>query len=226
MQAITSLCDRVIVMEKGKKLFDGDTLDGISLYIRLVHNELFDRESSTNSLDSDIPVKIQGKIEKQEPDFRKWIKVPEDCRGGAGAVEICRVSVTKDQEFFNTVERGEQIVVRILLSSLRKLDHVIFGYTIKDRVGLAVFGENSVATLEQIPSLSKGYSLVRFSFPWPEVQSQEYTLTLGVGEGDHPFDHTVQCWAHNIFSLTAITPGRHVHGLFNNRIESITLNPL
>ena len=43
MHAVTNLCERVIVMENGRKLYDGDTAEGISLYTRLVHNELFDR---------------------------------------------------------------------------------------------------------------------------------------------------------------------------------------
>jgi hypothetical protein len=51
-------------------------------------------------------------------------------------------------------------------------------------------------------------------------------MTLGIGEGDHPFDHTIQCWAHNVFSLTAMTPGRYVHGIFNNRLSSVAIEEI
>ena len=41
MHAVSNLCDRVIVLNDGKILFDGETSEGIALYIRLVHNEMF-----------------------------------------------------------------------------------------------------------------------------------------------------------------------------------------
>lgn len=134
MQAVTSLCDRVIVMEGGEKLFDGETLEGISMYTRLVHNELFDREHSQFLQESQPRKDIIDKIEELEPDFQEWFPVKEECKGGAGAVEIHRVSITKAGEIFKTIERGERVTIRMLLFSSKKVQNVIFGYTIKDRV--------------------------------------------------------------------------------------------
>ncbi|MFT5726933.1 MAG: ABC-type polysaccharide/polyol phosphate transport system ATPase subunit [Desulforhopalus sp.] len=227
MHAVSNLCDRIIVMEEGKKLFDGDTLEGISLYTRLVHNERFKREqSSGNSEALVLPQDVQKKLQKIEPDDRKWITVGEESRGGAGVVNIHKVSITKNGDIFQAIECGERVRVRMFLSSTKKLDQIIFGYTVKDRVGVAIFGENTVAMLQEIPELPDGYSVVTIEFDWPEVISQDYTLTLGVGEGDHPFHHTIQCWAHNIFSVSAITPGRCIHGLFNNELKAVALTPL
>lgn len=223
MQAVSSLCDRIIVMEGGRKIFDGKTDEGIALYTRLVHDELFEDATKTMDSDKKVPEEIQGAILEVEQDLLEWIPVDSSSRGGGGAVDILKVSITKDGEIFKTVEQGEKVTVRMLVCAARALEQVIFGYTVKDRVGLAVFGENSVATVETPPQLPAGFSIVKFEFEWPEVISQEYTVTLGVGEGDHPVDHTIQCWAHNIFSCTALTPGKYVHGIFNNEIRSLIL---
>ena len=226
MHAVSNLCDRVIVMENGQKLYDGDTAEGISLYTRLVHNELFDRAKENVPENHVIPEEVAAGIAISDPDFGSWIPVEEGVRGGANDVVIHRVAVTKGGDIFKTVEQGETVDVRMLIWARRPVEETIFGYTAKDRVGVAVFGENSVCLLAVPPQLAAGYSVVRFSFTWPEVYSQEYTLTFGIGEGSHPYDHRIQCWAHNIFSCVAVTPGRFVHGLFNNPLKTLSLTPV
>ena len=223
MHAVSNLCDRVIVMEGGRKIFDGETAEGISLYTRLVHNELFARQEDHSAHSLQIPDGVAATINSLEKDFGEWIAVDNEVRGGANDVLIHHVSVTKNGEIFKTVEAGDVVDVRMLVWAKRPLKETIFGYTVKDRVGVALFGENSVSFLDVPPELTQGFSLVRFSFAWPEVYSQEYTLTLGIGEGSHAFDHTIQCWAHNIFSVAALTPGRFIHGMFNNALQSLTL---
>lgn len=225
MHAVSSLCDRVIVMEGGEKIFDGATAEGISLYTRLVHNELFDRKKK-QQVAGDFPESVASAITAKVEDFHDWLQVDSKSLGGADEVSIKNVSVTRNSEIFKTIEPGEMVTVRMLLLAKRAVKDVIIGYTIKDRVGIAVFGENSVCLKEELPGLQLGYSLVAFEFCWPEVDPQEYTLTLGIGEGTHPFDHTIQCWAHNVVSIVAVTPGRFLHGIFNNPITSVNLTPV
>ncbi len=226
MHAVSSLCDRVVVLEGGRKLFDGATDEGIALYTRLVHNELFGRQKSDHTGLGVIPEAVVSRITETAADFQDWIQVDEESRGGAGVVVIHAVSVTKKEEIFKTIQPGEVIQIRMLISARRPVDEVVFGYTVKDRVGIALFGENTVSLLAEPPRLASGFSMVTFQLVWPEVCPQEYTLTLGIGEGNHAFDHTIQCWAHNIVSFAAITPGRYLHGMFNNKMTSFGLCPL
>lgn len=225
MHAISSLCNRVVVLERGQMIYDGPTDEGIALYTRIVHNEIFsDQESKMVTAIDTIPEEVVAKVLVTDPDFHSWKRVESESRGGAGAVIIHKVSVTKNEGIFKTVQQGETVHVRMLIFANKKLDQVIFGYTVKDRTGIALFGENSVSLLAEPPPLGAGFSVVRLQFVWPEVCPQEYTLTLGIGEGHHAFDHTIQCWAHNIVSVTAITPGRYVHGMFNNKLTSLQLH--
>lgn len=226
MHAVSSLCDRIIVMEGGEKIFDGEPAEAISLYTRLVHNELFDRKRHAGSLSQKIPEHILTSLHKHTTDFAEWLSVDSESLGGADEVSIQNVSVTKNDQIFKTVEPAETVKIRMLIWAQREVEEIIFGYTIKDRVGIAIFGENSVPLQKQHNGLNKGYSLVEFEFSWPEVAPQEYTLTIGIGEGTHPFDHTIQCWAHNVVSIVAVTPGRYLHGIINNPLSSLALTPL
>jgi ABC-type polysaccharide/polyol phosphate transport system ATPase subunit len=223
MHAVSNLCDRVVVMEGGRVIFDGETLDGIAMYTRLVHNEMFGQEKNATVNELEIPERILSRMSVLVNDFNDWIPIKKEITGGAGEVAVHYASIKKGGELFKTIEQGEKVTVRMLISSARNLKEVIFGYTVKDRVGVALFGENSVSLLPEPPSLNEGFSFVTFEFIWPEVSAQEYTLTLGIGEGSHPFDHTIQCWAHNIASFTAITPGKYIHGMFNNRIQLLEM---
>ncbi|MBW1963588.1 MAG: ABC transporter ATP-binding protein, partial [Deltaproteobacteria bacterium] len=63
-------------------------------------------------------------------------------------------------------------------------------------------------------------------FKWPEIFPGEYTITPGIGEGDHPHHHIIQCWAHNVVAVSAVTPGRFINGLFNNPITHMEINPI
>lgn len=226
MHAVSNLCDRVMVMEAGRVIFDGETSGGIALYTRLVHNEMFAQENSIDANALRIPKQITDRMSLLVNDFSDWMPIDKDSKGGAGEVTVHYASIKKAGELFKTIKQGEKVTVRMLISSTRDLKEVIFGYTVKDRVGVALFGENSVSLLPQPPSLNEGFCFVTFEFIWPEVLAQEYTLTLGIGEGSHPFDHAVQCWAHNIASFTAITPGKFIHGMFNNRIQSLEMAPV
>ena len=227
MHAVSNLCDRVIVLNEGDILFDGETSEGIALYIRLVHNEMFSGNGSNGINDEEIPAHIIEAVRGKEGDLDSWIPVSARSRGGAGEIIVHSVSITKGNDIFKVIETGEKVTVKMLISSTRNINEVIFGYTVKDRLGVAIFGENSVSLLKQTPSIVKGFTYVVFDFFWPEVQPQEYTLTLGIGEGSHPFDHKIQCWAHNVASFAATTaPNTYVHGIFNNELESLELAQL
>jgi ABC-type polysaccharide/polyol phosphate transport system ATPase subunit len=226
MQAVSNLCERVIVMEKGRKMYDGQTAEGVACYIRLVHDGLFKEEETRVMGLTQVPKDLAGQRIKVEQDFLDWIPVTDAVRGGAAEATILRVSVTSNDQPFKTIKKDDPVLIRMLVKAERPFDQAIFGYTIRDRLGLALFGENSLSSLGKLFCLESGYSLIQFTLTWPEVLAQEYTLTLGMGEGDHPFHHVIQCWAHNIFSFSAVTPDRCVHGLFNTPLTSLCVDSL
>ena len=113
---------------------------------------------------------------------------------------------------------GETCIIQMVVEAKKDKTNVIFGYTLKDRIGNAIFGENTCSSLQKSFALAAGQHLVTITFTWPEIYPATYTFTLGVGEGNDPFVHTIHCWAHNILSISALSPGKGVHGIFNNPI--------
>lgn len=220
MQAVANLCERVIVLDQGSIVFEGSPLKGIEYYTKIMHNEQFATSckiESTNSIN-----KPNNVIED-----RDWIEVPEDSRAGACEIIIEKVKLTsRSYEKVKIVKVNDFLVINFVIFSAVKKKNVIFGYLIKDRVGNAIFGENTVECPAGPIEIEDGYHRVQLGFKWPEIYPDEYTLTVGVGEGNDPLKHIIQCWAHNILSVSAISIGKSIHAIFNNPITSMEINPI
>jgi ABC-type polysaccharide/polyol phosphate transport system ATPase subunit len=224
--SVVNLCDRVILLEDGKVEFDGDPVEAVSQYTKILHDEHFSGNKRHAGHGGVEPLQVKGGGFDQVQDLSSWLKVPEKKRSGVEDVIIDSLLITSNGKPINVVQQGDLITIQLLVHAAEDMDEIIFGYNVKDRIGNALFGENSLCLDESGLSLKAGYTVVEYSFHWPEVYPYKYTITVGIGQGLIPLGHVVQCWAHDIVSLTAMTPGRSIHGMFNNNLESLTLSPV
>ena len=222
MHSISNMCDRVVVLDKGNIVYQGEPAEAVSTYTKLIHSNMVKRAERVAP--QALPAEVQKKVQALATDFNNWQSVREEDIGGAGEIKIIRFSVTKKGETISAIQKGDMVSVRLLVQSVANKNNVILGYTIKDRVGNGIFGENSLCLTDQVFSFDEGYNLVNYEFSWPEVHRGTYTLTLGIGEGEHALSHVVQCWAHNIVSFDAITPDVPVHGIFNNPLDHVNIS--
>ena len=226
MHSVTNLCQRVILLDGGKIIFDGEPIDGVSRYTKLVHNEYYQEKMpiGDNIVDGS-EFSMEGVLSFISTDT-SWLTVSSDDRGGGLEIKILKVRVT-DEDFIlkETVSKGEKLVVQLIVEASRAIDNVIIGYTVKDRIGNAIFGENTCSSLKEKFSVVKGIAMVTYTFEWPEIYPDNYTMTFGIGEGTDPFVHKIHCWAHNVVSIAALVPGKGVHGIFNNPIISCNVSP-
>src|SRR4030042_2843257 len=87
MQAVANLCDRVIVLEHGRKAFEGSPLKAVEYYTRIIHADLY---KSHCKIDTSI-IKIPKEDTAEDP---SWITVSAESRGGACEVLIEKVKIT------------------------------------------------------------------------------------------------------------------------------------
>jgi ABC-type polysaccharide/polyol phosphate transport system ATPase subunit len=217
MHAVTSLADRVMVLDKGRAVFEGPPLEAVEHFTRLVHDEEFRVEKAVNGVNgADAPASREATVDEHLP----WVETPGDSQGGAGEVVIERWATTgEDGGPISAVQGGERVDVHMVVFAATPKEDVLFGYNVNDRTGKPIFGENTYSVSGGIvPMPRAGRYLVRFSFAWPEIQPGDYTITLGIGQGSHPLNHVIQCWAHNVKSFSAISPAKAVHCIFNNPI--------
>lgn len=230
MHAVTNLCERVILLESGKIVFDGEPIDGVSEYTKMIHNDRFREAEGRVGKADDIEIALPDETVETSTSVTEeegWLIVTEDDKGGALEVEIKKLRIVDTiGKPIVTVVKGNVVTIQLILEAKRTIDNMIIGYTVKDRIGNSIFGENTCSSLSESFSIKAGRSIVQYDFTWPEVYPETYTMTVGIGEGTDPFVHTIHCWAHNIVSVEALSPGRGIHGIFNNPIQSCEIREL
>lgn len=224
MHAAVNLADRIIVLDRGRVIYCGEPAEAVATYIRLTHNEAFGNKSSVEAAAPEDVTPPPPRTTVNVP----WKEVPADKRGGANDVSILSFAVTDTLgNEVSIAQPGDRVLVHLLLQASTPRENIIYGYIVSDRVGNNIFGENSLSSLDASQGLpAAGKYVVSFSFLWPEVRPDKYTITLGVGEGTHPLHHVIQCWAQHVVAIDAIVPGKIVHCLFNNPMENMDIRSL
>ncbi len=230
MGSIASLCDRCIVMHRGRKVFDGSPVQAIEFYTKMVHTEEFRRDGTPASSAAAAPRDAApGEGQMQSAGGRllgqvrpeSWIEVDASSQGGAGEVVIERVAVTdRKGEPLASARPGDRFIAWMVVSCKAPKKNLIFGAALIDRTGTAVCGDNSLSTAGRPVAFdAPGRSVVRMEFEWPRLQPATYTVTFGCGEGDDPLQHVIQSWAHNVVAIAGISPDLPVHGIFTNPLR-------
>ena len=213
------LADRCVVMDDGKLVFDGGTLDGIQAFTSI-------------SLRNRAPGSDDAQPVAAERPESERIEVQGE---GASSPEAFSISSLTAQRVDPATGVASPLVelpwtcipeheIRISLSAAvgAKVDAPVVGYLVRDRVGNVVFGENSIGSQIALDPLDPGSLSIDFGFVWPEVASGDYTLTVGLGDGQHSHFHRIVGWVQSVASMTSV-PARPVHGLFNNELSFLTV---
>ena len=232
LNAVANHCDRALVMHKGRVAFEGEPLDAIAFYTRIVHNVQFGGEKRPGP-DAGAARRAQGEVLGANSggvpgsfdESLPWLDVPADKLGGAGDVLIRRVALADSNgEPVRAIQHRDSFACYFEIDVATPKQDLIFGVVMNDRFGNAVFGDNSLSRSDVVLECPEaGRYVVRLDYLWPEVRPAEYTATFGIGEGKHAHHHTVQCWAHNVVSVTGIAPRRPVHGMFTNPVKDVRI---
>lgn len=142
--AIQSLCDRAILLDRGRMLMDGEPSQVMDYYNALIA----ERENAT-------------------------VEVRELESGGIQTVSGTREAVVESVGLFNTagepvefVNVGEPVELRVRAAVNADIPRLVFGYMIKDRLGQPVFGTNTHHTRQVLENVCDGQTVeYRIKFP-------------------------------------------------------------
>jgi ABC-type polysaccharide/polyol phosphate transport system ATPase subunit len=213
------LADRCVVMDEGKVVFDGGTLDGIQAFTSISLRNRSDDDGEQQAEVVEHPE--SGRIEVQGE--------------GASSPEAFSISSLTAQQVDPETGIASPLTefpwtcipeheIRISLSAVVgvEVEAPVLGYLVRDRVGNVVFGENTIGSRITLNPLERGPVSIDFGFVWPEVAPGDYTLTVGLGDGLHSHFHRIVGWVQGVASMTSV-PARPVHGLINNELSFLTV---
>lgn len=165
--AIQSICDRAILLEKGKLAMQGEPEIVLDYYNAMIAQ----KENST----VEQIVLAEGKTQTIS---------------GTGEAEIESAAIHNNKgEPVEVVNVGETITLKVTVRVNVKIPELVLGYVIKDRLGQSIFGTNTHHLGSPLKLLEKGERVTyRFSFP-ANMGQGSYSLSLALHTSDSHVSH-------------------------------------
>lgn len=213
LNAITKFCQRIIVMNYGEIVYNGEPTEAISQYFRVKQGQIKEKQ--------------QNDVVENVKQFENY-KVP-DTKDYSGKMDVVieKYYYEIDKNPFGEMcENGNEVDIRMLVHSERDIENLIVGYQVRDKYGNEMFGETSLTSKVEQFSLHSGMNLITFSYTWPEVREGDYFITLGIGEGNEVLNQVEQCWINNAIHIIATTHGKTIFGIFNHEMEQFSVKKI
>jgi ABC-type polysaccharide/polyol phosphate transport system ATPase subunit len=229
------LSSRCLVMDRGRVVFDGPPLDAVETYTAINLREQSARTGSA-AAGSDGPsgrtIMVPGSTEPAAvPDGLADVDAARSSDDSsfavlqAGAARM-NGSIGEPLDAAAPVVRpGDVLRFSFVVDIGVDVDQPVFGYLVRDRVGNALFGQNTIGSGLAVGAVRRGRQLLTFHLVWPEVEQGEYVMTIGLGDGLHPLHHRIVAWVQRVLRLVCV-PLRAVHGSFNNDLKMCTVAPI
>ena len=170
LSSISKYCDRVILLNKGHKLAEGEPKKIVDLYKKLLVNQLTDDDledydaKSSGSAESESKKEHNENIQKDldvisseaaitpesvEKEGKKWknymVENPDVIDYGTKEIEITDYCILDENGYIsNNIEKGAEYTVKFKVHFNEKIDEPILALTIKDIKGTEVTGTNTM----------------------------------------------------------------------------------
>ena len=159
--AILSLCDRVILLDQGQVLKDGEPEEVMDFYNALIA----DRENQT------ILQKTggAGKVQTQS---------------GSGELTIDGIQLLNQTgNPIDTAQVGDAVSIEVVIHAHALIEDAVLGFMIKDRLGQPLFGTNSHHLEMPLPSLAPDQQIrAMFRFPM-NLGAGHYSVAVALHKG-------------------------------------------
>ena len=171
--SIKSLCHHALWVEKGRVIRSGTAKDICERYLENFYEAIQGESTMTLSPDA--------------PSFGK---------GGARIEQVQLLD--QNNAPLAWVVGGEQVTLRITARAHQDLRGPIIGFSIKDRLGQDLFGDNTFLTHhDPLVTCPSGKNLqAHFVFCMPRLPPNQYSICVAIAEGTQEL-HTQHHWIHD-----------------------------
>lgn len=214
LNSITKFCKRLLVMNNGVLIFDGNAKDAVTEYYKVKQGSILSKEAKKQVEDTYTRVVKDQFIKPME----------EQYSGKMDAIIDSYYYQIDDVPFGEYCEFGKTFFVKMAIRCSRNIDPVIIGYQVRDKYGNETFGETSLTSGNVDVSFEEGETVVSFQFIWPEVREGDYFITLGIGEGYEVLNQVEQCWINQAIHIVNTTHNKLIYGVFNNTMENFRVD--
>jgi len=195
-------------LEKGQVIQEGTPKDICELYLEAFYEAQQGTSSTTKlraykKIDDSLLLKDQRLEFINSSNLRNDLQIfkfdPDAASFGKGGARIHDVRLLDEYEHsLAWVVGGEKVTLRVMVYAYKDLDSPIVGFSVKDRLGQVLFGDNTFLTFrEQLVHCQVGHELqADFIFYMPLLPSGEYSITVAIANGTQEI-HEQHHWIHD-----------------------------
>lgn len=194
--AVTRFCRRVVWINKGKVMYDGEVAEGLKRYQEFLIQSAIEEKGAASVLYEEEKEAVEAKEESQK------ISVPDVLEGiaakGTKEAEIWKCGLFNRQgRLVEYAEPGEEVTLISYVKFQHKVLHPIYGFTIRDRLGNVVMEMNSEMMHQSLPKGEED-AVYQLKFQIPYLNQGKYTISVAVANG-YQEDHIQLCWLDDVW---------------------------
>ena len=177
LSSIGKYCDRVVLLNKGEKLAEGDAKEMVNLYRRVLVNQ-YDEPGENNDTKE---TQEKGTAVQEEKSMKEQLNLnPKVLEYGSKLAEIQDFAIReKSGMITNVIEKGEEFSVDMKIHFHETIQEPIFAFTIKDLKGTEITGTNTMFEKMHIEHSDEGDTCTVTFTQKMFLQGGEYLLAFG-----------------------------------------------
>ncbi|MBE8401067.1 ABC transporter ATP-binding protein [Leptospira borgpetersenii] len=197
LELLKSVCSRVLILEKGKLVFDGNPIDGFREYMQIIAGSAsgqetafpFPKDSIVESLFVDL--NLVGLY----PPIQDLRQVPD--RINRSRAEGLQYEDRANPQIFPV---GSEVEISVHVIFKKNIPNLTVGFHIDDSRGIRVFGTNTYHLGNSLKNIHAGESVsANFRLPL-NFSAGKYTLGVALHEGDSHVENSY-LWKDGILSF-------------------------
>jgi len=220
MNAILSLCDRALWLDRGRMVMSGEPKEIARLYTEATYEGtgkvfnrqgVFDQETLTTEI-SQLSVGVDKGDNVASSILVEEAQVDSFGTGKAKIISSRLVGINGESK--KNVFCGDQLSLIFSMQLKESLEQPLVGFGVADRLGLMVMGfHDRITSDRELKLFIQGNVVeVKYSFVWPDLNSGTYAFTVAIADGVIE-DHEQQHWIHEAFVVNCIRE-ESLHGMF------------
>ena len=210
--SIAKYCDRVILLNQGTKLAEGEPKKIVDMYKKLLVNQLTASEiqqETEQHEETETPSEskiINKGIRGSEGEWKSYFEINPDVNEyGTGVAQIIDFAIIDDEgNFTNCIEKGKRFSIKSKVKINEKVQDPIFTYTFKNIQGVAITGTNTMFEKKDVGVALPGDVYVCTFTQDMNLQGGEYLLSIsctGFANGAFTVHHRL----YDVISITVIS---------------------
>lgn len=191
LSSISKYCDRVVLLNKGVKLGEGNPKQMIDIYKQVLVGQYEEDKQAAIESDSSVAQNVGDN--------------PELLEYGSKKAEITECYITDDKGRKTTaVIKGASFTIHMKAQFLERVQAPIFAFTIKNAKGTEITGTNTMFEKAFMESVDKGVTKEVTFTQKMDLQGGDYLLSLGL-TGYEGSDFTVYHRLYDAVNITVIS---------------------